>query len=294
MCDNCKLKIICTFAPVNELNALLKDNHLTIIQGAIKHYITMAKIQGLVGGMSGKMGNAVFRQRAGQTIVSQYQPVVANPNTEAQQVARAKFKLITQLAAIMAPALAIVNRPARQGRNPRTGFVAKNYGLIVADPSPEAAERVTIPMEQLQLTDSVEFFGTISANHAEGNTLVVTIQTPPRAGRKKGKIALVGFGTMGTVDRPARARVIEVVDQPFSEGSHLLTHTFRDIDPSEEYTILAYGMYETSDGSTSLDYDNIHTPADDDFISVVNIERAVSEGAMLLTETIGVNVEAVE
>ena len=94
----------------------------------------MARIQGIAGGMSGKMGNAVFRQHNGETIVSQYQPVVENPNTEAQQVARAKFKLITQLSSIMAPAMGIINRPARQGHNPRTRFVAKNYPLVVADP----------------------------------------------------------------------------------------------------------------------------------------------------------------
>lgn len=249
----------------------------------------MARIQGIVGGMSGKMGNAVFRQRNGETIVSQYQPIVANPNTEAQQVARAKFKLITQLASIMAPA--IVNRPARQGRNPRTGFIAKNYALIVADPSPEAAERVTIPMEQLQLTDSLDYFGEIKAIRDSGDPtqILVTINIPAMAGnRKKGKIALVGFGTMGVVNRPARARVVQVVDVPFVDDE--LNYTFTAND-NEQYTILAYGMYETGEGNVRLDYDNIHTPADDGFISAVNIEKAVSEGSMQLTETIGANIE---
>lgn len=254
----------------------------------------MARIQGIAGGMSGKMGNAVFRQRYGETIVSQYQPVVANPNTEAQQVARAKFKLITQLAAIMAPALGIVNRPARQGRNPRTGFVAKNYALIVADPTPQAAERVTIPMEQLQLTESSDYFGVITAQRVAGSAtkLLVNINIPEMAGlRKKGKIALVGFGTMGTVNRPARARVIQVVDVPFQDNA--LKYEF-SVNQNEQYTILAYGMYETGASDVRLDYDNIHTPADDGFISAVNIEKAVSDGSMQLTETIGVNVEPYE
>lgn len=255
----------------------------------------MARIRGIIGGMSGKMGNAVFRQRYGETIVSQYQPVVANPNTEAQQVARAKFKLITQLAAIMAPAMGtmgVVNRPARQGRNPRTGFIQRNYALMTPEPSEAAAEKVTIPMEQLQLTDSVDYFGVIKAdrNGEDPAQIDVTINIPARAGlRKKGKIALVGFGTMGTVDRPARARVIEVVDVPFVDNE--LQYTF-DAKEDEQYTVLAYGMYETGEGDVRLDYDNIHTPADDGFISQVNIDRAVSEGSMQLTETIGVNVEA--
>lgn len=249
----------------------------------------MARIQGLVGGMSGKMGNAVFRQRYGQTIVSQYQPVVANPNTSGQQVARAKFKLITQLAAIIAPAMSAIGT-TRQGLNARTGFVKRNYALMVADPSEEAAEKVTIPMEQLQLTDSFDYFGTITAVQGDNATdLTVTIMSPPRTLRKKGKIALVGFGTMGTVNRPARAQVLEVVDVPF-EGNKAL-HKFT-VEEGQDYTILAYGMEEVSEGTQSLDYDNIHTPADDGFISQVNIERAVSEGSMRLTETIGVNYTA--
>lgn len=251
----------------------------------------MARIQGIAGGLSGKMGNAVFRQRNGETIISQYQPVVVNPNTVAQQVARAKFKLITQLAAIMAPTLGIINSTARQGRNPRTGFVAKNYPLIVAVPSSESAERVTIPMEQLQLTESLDYFGTIQAERdvTDQNKITVSINIPEMAGgRKKAKIALVSFGTMGVVNRPARARVIQVVDVPFVDNS--LNYTF-DGNRDEKYTVLAYGMYERGAGDVSLDYDNIHTPDDAGFISAVNIEKAVSEGSMQLTETIGVNVE---
>lgn len=247
----------------------------------------MARIQGIVGGMSGKMGNAVFRQRKGSTIVSQYQPVVANPNTEGQQVARSKFKLASQLAAIMAPAITI---PARRGRNPRNNFVALNYPLIVADPSPEAAERVTIPMEEIQLTDSKNHYGVMVAARSESGVAInVTITIPARSGNKKGKIALVGFGTLGVVTRPARARIVQLVDVPF-EDETTLTYTFEGIDPDEEYTVLSFGMYEITTGSISLDYDNIHTPAEGGFISAVNIEKAVTEGAMELTETIGVNI----
>lgn len=247
----------------------------------------MARIQGIVGGMSGKMGNAIFRQRNGGTIVSQYQPVVANPNTEGQQVARSKFKLATQLAAIMAPAITI---PARRGRNSRNNFVALNYPLIVADPSPEAAERVTIPMEEIQLTDSKTFYGVMNAARTqEGVAINVTITIPARTGNKKGKIALVGYGTLGVVTRPARARIVQVVDVPF-DNETTLTYSFEDVDPDEQYTVLSFGMYEVSAGSISLDYDNIHTPAEDGFISAINIEKALSEGAMELTETIGVNI----
>ena len=86
----------------------------------------MATMSGITGTLSGKMGSAVFRVRAGQQVVAQYQPSVANPNTEAQQTARAKFKLITQLAAIMGPGfgtMLVTKRNPRGKGSARNGFV---------------------------------------------------------------------------------------------------------------------------------------------------------------------------
>lgn len=64
------------------------------------------KTIGLVGGQSGKFGNAVFYQRGGQTIGRVYQPVVANPNTARQQLSRAKF---TEAIRIARPFLRVAN-----------------------------------------------------------------------------------------------------------------------------------------------------------------------------------------
>lgn len=65
------------------------------------------KLNGLVGGGTGKLGNSVFSQNAGRTIVRQYQSEVKNPNTERQQSARARFSFVSDLAKKLAPALTI-------------------------------------------------------------------------------------------------------------------------------------------------------------------------------------------
>ena len=84
----------------------------------------MAKIYGLQGVMSGKLGNSVMAVRNGEQIVRQYQPIVANPNTLAQIETRAKLKLLSQFSAILAPAIAFRRSGAISSRNL---FVKKNY-----------------------------------------------------------------------------------------------------------------------------------------------------------------------
>lgn len=67
----------------------------------------MAKIYGINGSISGRQGNNVFAVLRGETILRKYQPIVANPNTEAQIEARAKFKEISQFGSII-PAKAVM------------------------------------------------------------------------------------------------------------------------------------------------------------------------------------------
>lgn len=54
------------------------------------------KLNGLVGGGTGKLGNSVFSQNAGRTIVRQYVSEVKNPNSVRQQYARMRFRVFTE------------------------------------------------------------------------------------------------------------------------------------------------------------------------------------------------------
>lgn len=65
------------------------------------------KLNGLVGGGTGKLGNSVFSQNAGRTIVRQYQPEVRNPKTARQQDARARFAFFCGLSKKVATAIEI-------------------------------------------------------------------------------------------------------------------------------------------------------------------------------------------
>lgn len=120
---------------------------------------TMAKIYGLQGVLSGKLGNSVFAVRNGEQIARQFQPVVSNPSTSAQVGARAKLKLMSQLSAVMAPVIAIPRRGSVSSRNI---FVKKNYGL-----STFANNNASVELVNVQLTDSVVAFPVVSIARRE-------------------------------------------------------------------------------------------------------------------------------
>lgn len=81
------------------------------------------KLNGFVGKGSGRLGSSVFTVRGGEQIVREYTPNVANPNTDAQKAQRAKFKLLSQVAAIAANALLF----------PKVGNVSRRNAFVAAN-----------------------------------------------------------------------------------------------------------------------------------------------------------------
>ena len=65
------------------------------------------KLQGILGGGTGKLGESVFTNNAGRTIVRQYNPHVRNPRTARQQNSRGRFTVASELAKQFALALKI-------------------------------------------------------------------------------------------------------------------------------------------------------------------------------------------
>lgn len=231
----------------------------------------MAKMTGLTGKMSGKMGSVVFRVREGEQIVTQYNPIVKNPNTTAQSTQRVAFKLMSQVAAAMASA--IINRPARQGQSPRNRFVQQNFPLVEGD-----STNARVAMDQLQLTSSSTYLGTISRNQDN-----VTINNIPENVTKVRFVA-VGYPSNGDTSKPV---VIEIMDVDAVNNSATYAADLGQ-------TILAYGLIPTS-GAAKVALDNMGVEAGTPFVAQVNLERMVATGQIAVTETLGINLpEGVE
>lgn len=237
-------------------------------------------MQGLTGKLSGKMGSAVFRVREGQQIVTQYNPLVKNPNSDGQQAQRAKFKLMSQLAAVMAPGfgtMGTINRPARGKSTQRNAFTQINMKLVkvVRDGQNVTAK---IPMEKVKLTSSFRYFPTIGLTdgHQDGIKLNTNGQIPSEVTT----VRLITVGYVGNV-----ATIADIRDIPSAQvtGSSIPVG-------SGQYTVLAFGLIPSESAKTSIDLDNIHTPTDEKFVSAVKLDSMVAEGSMVETMTVGENI----
>lgn len=246
--------------------------------------------------MSGKMGNAVFRARSGQQVVTQYNPIVANPNTVAQQGSRARFKLVAQLAVVFSSTIkgfgtmGVTKRTARTGRNPRAGvnaaFVGINYPITVLDPDPTAAEKAMIPMEKVQLTSSNRPFGSMVLSQEGGATaphIEVTINAPSMRDGDKVKVVLVGYGTMGVTKSPY---VINTYDGTIDDGEAVVVTD--KLQPTEKYTVLAFGVSLDAASVSRLALANMQS--EEDFLAEVGIDTLLKSGAGSATATIGENI----
>lgn len=241
----------------------------------------MARLEGITGGLSGKMGSAVFRQSGGKTIASQYQPVVKNPNTEGQQNTRAAFKLMSQLAAVMKDGfgtMGVNERPARGRMSQRNAFFKLNYPLVEVS-ADNASVTAKIPMEQLKLTSSFRHLPNLDIS-ADRNSILIEFETTLPT--EVASVRMVTVGYVGNV-----AKIIDIRDVPRASLEQSYTITVRP----GSYTVLAYGLIPSESAKSSIDLDNIHTPNDQEFISAIELNAMVSKGSMAETITVGANVE---
>lgn len=245
----------------------------------------MATLQGITGGLSGKMGSAVFRQRFGETVVSQYQPKVSNPNTTAQSDNRAAFKLISQLGAALADVIAI---PRNGAQSPRNIFTKVNYPLVIKT-TVSGEDVASIPMTAIQLTNSTRPLNNSITASYDGNEVSTSLTNRVQVLNGKpviNEVAFVvvsGFGTLGTTKRPPRVRG-SVVSTVLSDGA--LTETSiriaQPLETDEKLYVYAYGI-TYSEGGSSENYENITTAND---IALLVSTRSTALEDLILTETV--------
>lgn len=141
------------------------------------------KLYGLFGKGSGKLGSSVFAISSGEQIVREYNPVVENPNTPAQVEQRAKFKLLSQLAADMASAIVIPKQGLVSSRN---RFIGLNIGKANF-----ADNKASISLEELDITAGSFLMGGFEAEKGEDN--VVTASYPDGAPQGVTSVVYVAF-----------------------------------------------------------------------------------------------------
>lgn len=234
----------------------------------------MGKVTSLYGKTTGKIGSIVFATSGGETIAREYNPHVANPNTQAQVNQRARMKLMSQLSAALSPVLAMTKEGLVSKRNK---FTSKNFDACYV-----LNGETQITYENVQIT--------------EGNTSLPALTG---SGSVDGETGIYHIsGELVSAPSSSISRVVYCFFRKTAEGkleyiSSQIQSTARqgnqnypfylDCEANVEYVIFAYGMSDTSERATA-EYGNLNVVTASDLARLV-ATRAISYQDYQFTQT---------
>lgn len=218
---------------------------------------------------TGRLAGSVFAVRYGETIERAYQPVVTNPNTPAQIEVRAKMKLATQLASVVAPVIAIRRNGAQSARNL---FIKTNYPSVVY--SQGSAD---IPLLNIQLTKSVVALPSLSLTRS-GEDVTARLSRPDRELDKVVYVTLVKES-----DQKLRMLDSIVVSEPGANADFQTSLRTTAL----EAVVLAYGIRLNTDSARVVFGDMIAPTAET--VAKVITTSSLQESDLTVTETVGAN-----
>lgn len=235
----------------------------------------MAKVVGLIGGTSGKVGNVVYAVSNGVQTARIYQPIVANPKTTAQILQRAKANLVGQLSSMVSKACIVgLGGNARERRSAflRNALLkataSTSSGRVQAKLQPSDivfsrgdVEPVVFPgtptMTTTSLTFNVERRAGVTDEQADSSATQIIVLFADELGRYRSSMSQV-VATPAT-SAPVVFNFVPVTDRfyayvylvPISLRGARMSTVMEEIDPSAE-SIDADVVLNS--GLVSLDY----------------------------------------
>ena len=232
------------------------------------------KLQGFLKGV-GKIENIVVSQMGGVSIARAYQPNVKNPSTLLQVNQRARMKLASQLAAALAPVIAMAKNGLVSGRNQ---FIAKNMTWISAD-----SGVAQVSYENLQLTN-----GTIGlpAVIISRDSDALTVKLAENAESSVSQVVYVVYHK----NSESTLQLVDSKIQNSAGSDGLFEAMFKA--PTGDVVVFAYGMKALS-GAASAKYGSYQVQNATDIASLVG-SRKLSAGDFQFTKTRGATIFAGE
>ena len=218
---------------------------------------------------SGKLGATVFAVNSGVQIAREYQPKVANPNTEAQQDTRARFKLMSQLSAVMAPVIAIKKDGLKTARNQ---FQSLNFDIVEYE-----NENASINLNLVQLTKSNRSFAGFSADRSGGASIAVQLLGSMAA--TADRIVYIAYEKQD--DNSLALIGSKVCSTPGADGK------FADTLPysNKAVVLYAYAIKDT-DESVTAKFGNLVAPSAEKVAKLL-VSSSENMNAVNLTKTAG-------
>lgn len=236
----------------------------------------MGKSSAMWGKTSGKVGGLVYATSGGEQIVREYNPSVANPNTDAQVNQRAKMKLMSQLSASLASSLAMQKDGLVSIRNK---FTKRNFGY--ADAVNGVAQ---VSYENLQLTEGnlglPQIIVTAIASEGQRQLNIGFAEAPSEninrvvynlyAKSQEGKLSFIKS---------------EIITQRLDTSIGMFFHYETEVYNTSDIVIYAYGMVDTSERASAR-YGNLNVVDGSDLAKLV-ASRAISFTDYQFTQTRG-------
>lgn len=243
----------------------------------------MAKQTSLFGKISGKLGAVVFSTSGGETISREYNPHVANPNTDAQINQRARMKLMSQLSACLAPVIAMQKDGLVSVRNK---FVKRNFESCYS-----VNGQAQISYENVQLTQGNAGLPVIYYELGDGSAqtaLYVAFTEAPNV-----QISRVVWCLFKKTDEGKLSFVESKIatERTASGQDGYFSANFESVITEEgpklaaDYVIYAYGMIDSSERATAQ-YGNLNVNTATDIADLIT-NRRISYMDYQFTQTRG-------
>lgn len=236
----------------------------------------MGKLTSLNGKVVGKIGAVVYSTNAGQIIAREYNPNVANPSTQKQVNQRAKLKLMSQLAATLAPVIVIPKEGLKSSRNL---FIKKNMGNAYAE---NGVAQITY--ENVQLTNGRAGIPGIVATRSQQSGISIALEE--RADAAISRVVYIMYKK--TSENTLQYVQSIIVESAGAEGTFpgTLIYTEGDI------ALFAYGMKDMNSKATAK-YDDYSVQNAEDIASLA-MQRKIAYGDYQFTQTRGATMFADE
>lgn len=239
----------------------------------IIYFNCMAILKSPQGKRKGRVGELVYSVYRGVQIEKSAPASVANPQTDKQVAQRAKMKLITQIAAVMAPVIAFRAEGTISARNK---FVSSNFGQLFY-----SGDKASVILENLQLADGNAGLPAIIADRTDTTKLVVSLSSAPSEEVVSVVYAVFRKSETGALELFATRNVTDA-----GEGGVFsvdLRYT------ADEIVIYAFGVLATSSAARAVYY-NFAVAAGSDIASLLN-EINYNGAALKYSKTRGVTMQ---
>ena len=236
----------------------------------------MGKVTSLQGKATGKVGSMVYSVSGGQMIAREYQPHVANPSTVAQTNQRASFKLLSQVAAALAPVIVIPKEGLKSSRNL---FIKRNSSSVTSN---DGIAQLTY--ENLQLTNGNAGLPAIEATRAAETG--ISIHLAERCDAAVTRVVYILYKK--TSEQTLQYVQSIIVEAAGAEGKFPGTLYYVEGD----ICLFAYGMKDLN-AKASAKYYNYNVANGEDIASLV-LRRNLSLSDYQFTQTRGTTMFAGE